>query len=281
MRIIKEKQITNAVKDMLITANYSLTDDVKRCLQMHADSESCGTAKKVLSRLCENLDVAKERNVPICQDTGMAVIFAEVGMDVKIESDKSFAEIIDQAVAEAYTDGYLRLSVVGDPLNRVNTKTNTPAVVYTSLVPGDSIRITAAPKGFGSENMSKSKMFTPTASRNEIIGFIVDTVKTAGSNPCPPVVVGVGIGGTFDYSAVLAKKALTRSLDSKNKNEYYAQMEKDALDRINKLGIGPQGFGGDTTALKVNIEYFATHIAGLPVAVNINCHVCRHREIII
>lgn len=278
MRTICEKEISNAVKDMLIDINYKLSDDVCKKICDAQKSERNSLAKKVICTMQSNLDAAKETGVPICQDTGMAVVFAEVGMDVKIESDKSFDEIINEGVHQAYLYGHLRLSVVGDPLQRVNTNDNTPCVLYTSLVKGDKIKLTVAPKGFGSENMSKIKMFTPSASRDDIIAFIVDTVQNAGSNPCPPVVVGVGIGGTFDWAAHLSKKALTRSLDSENSNLFYAEMEKETLDKINALGIGPQGFGGDTTALKVNIEYYPTHIAGLPVAVNINCHVCRHKS---
>ena len=206
----------------------------------------------------------------------MAVIFAEIGQDVHI-SGENFEDAVNRGVAEGYTDGLLRKSVVRDPFfDRVNTNDNTPAVIHTRIVPGDKIMLTAAPKGFGSENMSALKMFTPSAKKEDIIGFVVDTVQKAGSNPCPPVVVGVGIGGDFEYSAVLAKKALCRPVSQRNKNENYAQMESDILKKLNTLDIGPQGFGGNTTALAVNIETYPTHIAGLPVAVNIGCHVTRH-----
>lgn len=206
----------------------------------------------------------------------MAVIFAEIGQDVHI-SGENFEDAVNRGVAEGYTDGLLRKSVVRDPFfDRVNTNDNTPAVIHTRIVPGDKITLTAAPKGFGSENMSALKMFTPSAKKEDIIGFVVDTVQKAGSNPCPPVVVGVGIGGDFEYSAVLAKKALCRPVSQRNKNENYAQMESDILKKLNTLDIGPQGFGGNTTALAVNIETYPTHIAGLPVAVNIGCHVTRH-----
>lgn len=281
MREINEEVISNAIKSLFINANYELTDDVINCIECSKQKETNKTAKNVLSRLQDNLDTAKSMNIPICQDTGMAVLFAEIGMDVHINSNKSFQEIVDSAVADAYKDGYLRLSVVKDPLRRVNTENNAPAVCHTTIVQGNTIKLIAAPKGFGSENMSKIKMFTPTASVEDIINFVVETVKSAGSNPCPPIVVGVGIGGTFDYSAVLSKKALTRSLDKRNTDPFYADLEDRILSEINNLNIGPQGFGGDTTALKVNIESYPTHIAGLPVAVNINCHVCRHRECII
>lgn len=256
-----------------------LPESVKNALETAVREEIAELPKSVLLRLGENIDVAKKCNLPVCQDTGMAVLFAEIGKDVHIDGD-SFDEAVNEGVREAYVEGKLRLSVVKDPLfDRINTNDNTPAIIYTSFVDGDKVRLTALPKGFGSENMSKVKMFTPSASRDDIIDFVVDTVRCAGGNPCPPVVVGVGIGGTFDYSCVLSKKALAREIHDVNKDEEYALLEKEMLERINALGIGPQGFGGKTTALAVKIEKYPTHIAGLPVAVNICCHVMRHKTV--
>lgn len=256
-----------------------LPRSVKTALDKASKEENSPLSRSVLERLSENIDVAKKSELPVCQDTGMAVVFAEIGKDVHIDGD-SLDDAVNKGVREAYVDGKLRLSVVEDPFfNRANTNDNTPAIIYTSFVEGDKIKLTALPKGFGSENMSKVKMFTPSATREDIIDFVVDTVRCAGGNPCPPVIVGVGIGGTFDYSCVLSKKALARDIDDVNKDEKYALLEKEMLDRINTLGIGPQGFGGKTTALAVNIEKFPTHIAGLPVAVNICCHVMRHKTV--
>jgi len=276
MRIVTEKQIIDTVSRLLSDINFVLSDDVTKKLEDAVKRETSPLAGDVLTKLQDNLLCARENRIPVCQDTGMAVIFYEIGNNIHIESERSLAEITNEAVRLAYTKSFLRLSVVKDPLRRVNTSDNTPAIIYTDIVKGDVFKVTVAPKGFGSENMSRIKMFNPTATREDIISFIVDTVKTAGSNPCPPVVVGVGIGGTFDYCAFLAKKSLCRSLDTSNPDEFYAEMEKEALERINALGIGPQGFGGDTTALSVAITAYPTHIAGLPVAVNINCHAARH-----
>lgn len=281
MRIIKEEQIITAVKKLFMNANCNIPSDITKKLECEAKIQESELAKGVIDVILKNNAIACEKCIPICQDTGMAVLFVKIGNSVHIDSDRSLQEIVDVGVAEAYTEGYLRMSVVADPLHRVNTRNNTPSIVYTEIVAGDKIEITALPKGFGSENMSRIKMFNPTATRDEIIDFIVDTVKVAGANPCPPVVVGVGIGGTFDYCAVLSKKALARSVDSYNADEFYKQIELDALERINKLGIGVQGLGGPTTALKVNVEKYPTHIAGLPVAVNICCHVMRHKTEII
>lgn len=276
MREISSELITKTVRELVINANKILPDDLVNCITCSKGCEKNETAKAVLSDLEANIDAACELDIPVCQDTGMAVIFAEIGQDVHISGD-CFEDAVNKGVSQGYTDGLLRKSVVRDPFyDRVNTNDNTPAVIHTRIVAGDKIKITAAPKGFGSENMSALKMFTPSAKREDIIGFVVDTVKKAGSNPCPPVVVGVGIGGDFEYSAILAKKALCRSVSVRNSVEFYADMEKDMLSQINKLNIGPQGFGGDTTALAVNIETYPTHIAGLPVAVNIGCHVTRH-----
>lgn len=276
MREINASEITKTVRELVIKANKILPDDLVECI---CDCEKCehnSNAKSILRDLQSNIDAAKELDIPICQDTGMAVVFAEIGQDVHI-TDGSFEQAVNDGVSQGYTDGLLRKSVVADPFkNRVNTNDNTPAIIHTRIVDGDKIKITAAPKGFGSENMSRLKMFTPSAKREDIIGFIVDAVRLAGSNPCPPVVIGVGIGGDFEYSAILAKKALCRSVSQRNEDSFYAEMEQELLDKINALDIGPQGFGGRTTALCVNIETYPTHIAGLPVAVNVGCHVTRH-----
>lgn len=280
MRTVSSDQIRTAVRDLFLSANQILPDDAEKRIHEYTEKETSPIGKAVLCRICDNLDAARAFGVPICQDTGMAVLFAEVGTDVHIEGD--FENAVNAGVADAYLDGKLRCSVVAEPFfNRKNTGNNTPAILYTRLVPGDRIHLLAEPKGFGSENMSAIRMFTPSATREDIIAFVVETVKKAGSNPCPPILVGVGIGGTFDYSAVLAKKALARSISQHNANPDYAKLEEDLLERINRLGIGPQGFGGDVTALGVNVEYYPTHIAGLPVAVNINCHVMRHAETVI
>lgn len=281
MRELSVNEITKAVKELCIKANKILPDDLVDCISCSKQSENNETAKSVLSDLEANLECAKELDVPICQDTGMAVIFIEVGQDVHFVGGL-LDDAINQGVSQGYTEGLLRKSVVSDPFkNRVNTNDNTPAIIHTKIVDGDKVKITAAPKGFGSENMSKLKMFTPSAKREDIVNFVVDTVKTAGSNPCPPVVIGVGIGGDFEYSALLAKKALCRSVSVRNSDEFYKSMEDEILEKINNLDIGPQGFGGKTTALCVNIETYPTHIAGLPVAVNVGCHVTRHASIIL
>ena len=278
MREISCKEIIKTVRELFIKANYVLPCDAEELIRSSVDKESDARASGILKRLAENLDAARETDIPICQDTGMAVVFAEIGQDVHIV-DGLFADAINEGVRQAYADGYLRKSVVKEPLfERKNTGDNTPAILYTDIVAGDKIKLIVAPKGFGSENMSAMKMFTPAAKIDDIIGFVCDTVRNAGGNPCPPILVGVGIGGTFDRCAYLAKKALTRPVSERNADERYAELEKKMLDRINQLGIGPQGFGGDTTAFAVNIEYTSTHIAGLPVAVNINCHVMRHGE---
>lgn len=276
MREINSEEITKAVKELVIKANKILPDDLISCISCSKQNEENETAKSVLSDLEDNIDAAEELDIPICQDTGMAVIFAEIGQDVHIAGE-GFEKAVNKGVSQGYTDGLLRKSIVRDPFfDRVNTNDNTPAIIHTRITDGDKIKITAAPKGFGSENMSKIKMFTPSAKKEDIIDFVVETVKTAGSNPCPPVVIGVGIGGDFEYCAILAKKALCRSVSKKNETEFYADLEQELLEKINALDIGPQGFGGKTTALAVNIETFPTHIAGLPVAVNVGCHVTRH-----
>ena len=281
IRIVTADEITKTVRDMFIKINHTLTDDVISTLCNCTRNEQNPIGKRVLCRLTDNLDAARELDVPICQDTGMAVLFAEIGEDVHILGD-TFNNAVNEGVRRAYVEGKMRLSIVRDPLyERVNTNDNTPAVIHVSFVKGDKIKLTAAPKGFGSENMSSIRMFTPSATEDDIIKFVCDSVKKAGSNPCPPIVVGVGIGGDFEYCATLAKKALTRPLDDVSPNEKYSELEQKLLVEINKLGIGPQGFGGDTTALAVKVEYSPTHIAGLPVAVNINCHVARHMSVTI
>ncbi len=277
MRSIDAALITQTVRELCIEANYNLPQDVKACLEGCCKTEPWPGAKNVLDSLIENAAVAQAEQLPICQDTGMACVFIELGADVHIENGL-LEEAIHEGVRRGYGEGYLRKSVVADPLNRVNTKDNTPAVITYNIVPGDKLKITLAPKGFGSENMSRLAMMAPAAGVEGVVDFVVETVRLAGPNPCPPIVVGVGIGGTFDRVALIAKKALLRSLGSKNPNPFYANLEEELLEKINALGIGPQGLGGKTTALKVNIETFPTHIAGLPVAVNINCHVTRHAE---
>ena len=280
MREINEKQISDTVRELFISACYKLPEDTEALIRSAHTCETNSLARSILKSMEDNLDAAESLSVPICQDTGMAVVFAEVGVDVHIVGD--FEKAVNDGVRRAYDEGYLRKSVVRCPLfDRVNTNDNTPAIIHTRLVKGDKIKLTAAPKGFGSENMSRIKMFTPSASEQDIIDFVVNTVRLAGSNPCPPVVVGVGIGGTFEYAAYLAKKALARDVSSVTENPKYAALEEKILEALNKLDIGPQGFGGDTTALAVKTEWYPTHIAGLPVAVNINCHVARHKEAVI
>ena len=279
MREINAEEITKNIAEMCVEANLNLPCGMRECIENAQKAEKSELCQSVLGDIAANIDCAAELGVPICQDTGMAVIFAEIGQDVHINGD--FEKAINDGVAKGYVDGRLRLSIVGDPLERKNTGNNTPAVIHAKLVSGDKIKLTVAPKGFGSENMSRLKMFTPSATKEDIVKFVVETVSLAGSNPCPPIVVGVGIGGDFEYSALLAKKALCRDLNTRNPEPLYAELEQTMLTEINKLGIGSQGFGGTVTALYVNIEKAATHIAGLPVAVNIGCHVTRHCERII
>jgi len=279
MREISAEQITKTVKKLCIEANCRLPQDIKCSIEQSLESEPFDTAKGILSKIIENYNIAENEYKPICQDTGAACVFINIGQDVHVIGN--LTEAINEGVRQGYKDGFLRKSMVKDPLHRENTKDNTPAMIYYDIVEGDKIDITLAPKGFGSENMSRIKMLKPSDGVEGVIDFVLQTVELAGSNPCPPIVVGVGIGGTFDKCAYLAKKALTRSADSENPNPYYGELEKTLLEKINKLGIGPQGFGGKTTALAVNIETMPTHIAGLPVAVNIYCHVTRHvREVI-
>ena len=263
-----------------MSANMNLPCDLAKRLKTAAECEQTEAARSVISDICDNLTAATELGVPICQDTGMAVVFMDIGQDVHFTGGDLFTAV-NEGVRRGYEKGLLRKSVVSDPLRRGNTGDNTPAVIHTRIVPGDRVNVTVAPKGFGSENMSKIFMLTPADGRQGVVSAVLSAVKDAGSKPCPPVVVGVGIGGDFESCALLSKRALIRSTDTPNADEYYAALEKELLDEINKLGIGPQGFGGKTTALAVNIEAAPTHIAGLPVAVNIGCHVTRHLSAVI
>lgn len=280
MREIDVSIIESAVEKLFISANAELPHSLENLIRESQKSETNETAKNIFCDMCKNLSLARENEIPICQDTGMAVLFIEVGQDVHFVGG-SLNDAINNGVKKAYLDGKMRCSIVKDPILRGNTNDNTPALVHYSIVDGDKVKLTAAPKGFGSENMSKIKMFTPSATEADIINFVVDVVKTADANPCPPVVLGVGIGSDFEGSAILSKKALCRDISVSNENEYYEELEEKMLKEINKLNIGAQGFGGDITALKVNIETAPTHIAGLPVAVNVGCHVTRHKELII
>ena len=275
MREIQASRIAETVSRLCIEANTHLPGDMKRRIQDCRECETWPVAREILDQIVENYEIADAQNVPICQDTGMACVFLEIGQEVYVNG--SIEEAVHEGVREGYKKGYLRKSVVRDPLDRVNTGDNTPAMIYYDMVPGDRIKITVAPKGFGSENMSQIKMLRPSDGVEGVKDFVLKVVSDAGPNPCPPIVVGVGVGGTFDKGALLAKKALMRSVDERNPDEFYASLEQELLEKINALGIGPQGFGGRTTALAVNIEKMPTHIAGLPVAVNINCHVTRHK----
>lgn len=279
-REIEVSLVRDAVAKLCEEANLFLPEGMQELIRETAEKEESPLCKTVLADLCANADCAKELGVPICQDTGMAVIFLEIGQDVHFTGGELY-KAVNEGVAKGYIDGKLRLSVVGDPLRRVNTNDNTPAIIHTAIVSGDKVRITAAPKGFGSENMSAVKMFTPSATPDDIVEFVISVADKAGSNPCPPITVGVGIGGDFEYAALLAKKALCRDFRLRNPDPFYANMEQMCRDGINRLGIGAQGFGGTQTALYVNIEQFPTHIAGLPVAVNIGCHVTRHKETVL
>ena len=275
MREIDAGQITQVVSRLCIQANRQLPQDMKNQIEACRAREDWAPAKEILDRIVENYQIAGDNDRPICQDTGMACVFLKIGQDVHISGDLRAA--VDEGVRQGYAQGFLRKSVVRDPLDRVNTGDNTPAMLYIDLVPGQEVEITVAPKGFGSENMSQIKMLRPSDGVQGVKDFVRKVVEDAGPNPCPPIVVGVGIGGTFDKAAYLAKRALMRPVDQRSAVPYYAQLEAELLEEINALGIGPQGFGGRTTALAVNIEQCPTHIAGLPVAVNINCHVTRHK----
>ena len=280
MREIQASVITDTIERLCIEAHQVLPDDIKKSIQACRASEDGEIACGILDNIIENYQIAENEQVPICQDTGMACVFLEIGQDVHIVGG-DLTEAVNEGVRRGYTNGYLRKSVVKDPVRRGNTGDNTPAMLYTEIVPGENIKITVGPKGFGSENMSAIRMFKPSAGIEGIKDFILETVETAGPNPCPPMVVGVGIGGTFDKAALLAKKALMRPVDSENEDPYYADLEKEMLEKINQLGIGPQGFGGKTTAIGLNIETMPTHIAGMPCAINISCHVTRHKTEVI
>ena len=273
MRTVKDSDIRDTVAELCIRANRCLPEDVRAAIERACADEPWPAAQRSLGILLDNLSLAKERALPVCQDTGLACVFLELGQDVHIDGDLNDA--VQAGIRKGYTEGYLRCSVVSDPLRRVNTGDNTPGVLNVHLVPGDVCRLTVMPKGFGSENMSRLKMLTPAQGVEGVRQFVLDTVRAAGPNPCPPIVVGVGIGGTFDRVAALAKQALLRPLDQPNPDPYYADLERSLLDEINALGIGPQGFGGRTTALGCAIETAPTHVAGLPVAVNMSCHATR------
>ena len=275
MRELSADIITEAVARRCVAANCHLPADMERCIRAAREQEPWHQGQEILDRIIENFELADREEMPICQDTGMACVFVKLGQNVHINGNLNDA--IHEGVHRGYREGYLRKSVVRDPLDRVNTGDNTPAVITYDIVPGDRVEITLAPKGFGSENMSAIKMLRPSDGVEGVKDFVLKTVEAAGPNPCPPIVVGVGIGGTFDRAALLAKKALIRDVDTSHPDPFYAALEQELLDSINRLGIGPQGFGGKTTALAVNIETYPTHIAGLPVAVNINCHVTRHK----
>lgn len=275
VRTLPTDVIINTIKEMCIQANLCLGEDMQQALLAAKGSEESPLGQTVLEQLKKNLEIAEEEMIPICQDTGMAIVFLEIGQDVHI-SGMQIEDAVNEGIRRGYEEGYLRKSVVEDPLNRINTKDNTPGVIHYSIIPGDRIRITVAPKGFGSENMSKVYMLKPAEGREGVMGVVLDTVKNAGPNACPPMVVGVGIGGSFEKCTLLAKKALMRNISIRNPIPEIAQMEEELLQQINCLGIGPAGLGGTTTALGVNIETYPTHIAGLPVAVNLCCHVNRH-----
>lgn len=280
IRTIKAETITDTVEKLFKDLNYNIGNDISEALCNAQKNEESPVGKAVIAQLLENNKIAAEEKIPICQDTGMAVLFVEYGERVVI--DGSFKEAVEEGVRRAYVGGYLRKSVVTDPVfDRVNTKDNTPAIIYTDIVEGDKIKILAGCKGFGSENMSQIKMLTPSAGIEGVKQFILDAVKYAGPNPCPPIVVGVGIGGTFEKAAQLAKKATLRPINTKNEDPRYAKLEDELIEEINKMGFGPAGLGGNTTAIGVNVETYPTHIAGMPVAVNICCHAARHKEAVI
>ncbi len=281
MRTIEAAAISEAVAKLSMDANYFLTDDIYQAIVNAEQNEESPLAKEILTTLSENACIARDEHMPICQDTGMAVVFMEIGQDVHIVGG-DLKQAVDAGVAKGYIEGYLRKSVVDDPLfERKNTKDNTPAVLHLDIVPGDKIKIVLAPKGFGSENMSALKMCKPSDGVEGVKKFVVDTVRNAGPNPCPPIVVGIGIGGTVEKATFLAKKALIRPISTRNSDPKYAQLEQELLTMVNATGVGPQGLGGRHTALAVNIEHYPTHIAGMPVAININCHATRHAEIVL
>ena len=277
MKTINVNEIIKTVKELSIEANYYLPNDVKEAIEKAEKNEKWPIANNILNKILENSQIAATEKMPICQDTGMACVFIDIGQDVHITGG-SLEEAINEGVRQGYAEGFLRKSVVKDPLHRVNTNDNTPALIYYNMVPGDKVKITVAPKGFGSENMSRIAMLKPSDGLEGVKNFVLETVRMSGPNPCPPIVIGIGIGGSFDKAAYLAKKALIRPVNENNTDEFYGNLEKELLEEVNKIGIGPQGFGGKTTALALNIETYPTHIAGLPVAVNINCHATRHKE---
>lgn len=279
IRVIAAEEITRQVRRLCMEANRELPQDLEQCIRCAAQKEKHPIGKSIMEDLCANMDAARELSLPVCQDTGMAVVFAEIGQNVHI--DGNFEDAVNEGVRQGYVEGLLRCSVVADPIRRGNTNDNTPAVLHTRLVPGDKIHLMVAPKGFGSENMSRVVMLTPSATREQIIGAVAETARLAGANPCPPMMLGVGIGGDFELCALLAKKALCRPVSQRNPDPFYAQLEAEMLEAVNRLDIGPQGFGGRTTALAVNIETYPTHIAGLPLAVNVGCHVTRHGEVLL
>ena len=280
MREIPVSDITEAVARLCVEANRSLPADLEASIVSASQREENALGRSILCDLCENMRAARELGLPVCQDTGMAVVFAEIGQEVHFTGG-SFEEAVNKGVHRGYTEGLLRCSVAADPIRRGNTGDNTPAVIHTRLVPGDRVSLTVAPKGFGSENMSRLQMMTPAATEDDLIAFVAETVRLAGGNPCPPVVLGVGIGGDFEQCALLAKTALCRPVSERNKDPFYAELEEKMLRAVNETGVGPQGFGGDTTALAVNIEWAPTHIAGLPIAVNVGCHVTRHGSLVL
>ncbi len=277
MKTIKTEEITEVVEKLCIDSNYYLNSDIEGALKNAVEDERSELGKSILEQLVENARIAKNERMAICQDTGMAVVFVDIGQEVYIAGG-SLAGAINEGVRQGYKNGFLRKSVVGDPLTRVNTGDNTPAIIHYNIVEGDNLKLTVAPKGFGSENMSALKMLKPSDGIEGVKKFILDTVDSAGPNPCPPVIVGVGMGGTMEKASILAKKALLRPIDLRSGTEHIRKLEEEMLEKINKSGIGPAGLGGSTTALAVNIEVFATHIAGLPVAVNLSCHATRHME---
>lgn len=277
MREINVAEITNTIKDLCIKANCHLSQDMKQVLEQARQNEQSEVGKSTLDQIIQNYQIASEENIAICQDTGMTVVFMDIGQDVHFTGG-NLEDAVNEGVRQGYKEGFFRKSVVDDPINRKNTGDNTPAVIHYSIIPGDKIKILVAPKGFGSENMSALRMLKPSDGVEGVVNFVLETIEKAGPNPCPPIVAGVGIGGTMEKAALLAKKALLRPVDAKNTREDLNQLEGQLLEKINKLGIGPLGLGGRITALKVNVETYATHIAGLPVAVNINCHVTRHAK---
>lgn len=280
MKIVDVNQIIDAIETLCMEANYYLNEDILNALKTGLDLEESDIGKDIISKIIENANIAKTDNVAICQDTGMAVVFIEIGQEVYIKGG-SIKEAVNEGIRRGYGKGYLRKSVVSDPIERLNTGDNTPAVIHFDIVEGDKLRIALAPKGFGSENMSVLKMLKPSDGLEGVKKFIIETVSNAGPNPCPPIIVGVGIGGTMEKAAIIAKKALLRPINIKNDIEYVRKLEQEMLNSINKLGIGPAGLGGRVTALAVNIDVYPTHIAGLPVAINISCHATRHAEVVI